>query len=81
MVLYTLCKLAALGRPPLSLIFGRHPLIFGRHLSWLRHQLRPTDEERDAVHLASAADLHDLEFRIRELDRPDRQRRGPFHHF
>jgi hypothetical protein len=74
MVLYTLCKLAALGRTPLSLIFGRH-------LSWLRHQLRPTDEERDAVHLASAADLHDLEFRIRELDRPDRQRRGPFHHF
>jgi hypothetical protein len=53
---------------------------FGRHLSWIRHQRLPTDEERDAAHLASAADLHELEFRIRELDRPDRQKRGPFHH-
>jgi hypothetical protein len=69
-----LCKLAALGRPPL-------PLGFGRQLSSIRHQFLPTDEERDAAHLASAADLHELEFRIRELDRPDRQRRGPFHHF
>ena len=74
MVLYTLCKLAALGRPPL-------PFVFGRHLSWIRHQLEPTDEERDAAHLASAADLHELEFRIRELNRPERQRRAPFHHF
>ena len=74
MVLYTLCKLAALGRPPL-------PLVVGRHLSWIRHQLEPTDEERDAAHLASAADLHELEFRIRELNRPERQRRAPFHHF
>ena len=70
MVLYTLCKLAALGRPP---------SVLERHLSWIRHQLEPTDEERDAAHLASATDLHELEFRIRELDRPGRQRRGPFH--
>ncbi|WP_262265822.1 DUF3563 domain-containing protein [Microvirga yunnanensis] len=74
MVLYTLCKLASLKRPS-------SPLVIGRHLTWIRHQLEPTDEERDAAHLASAADLHELEFRIRELDRPDRQRRGPFHHF
>jgi hypothetical protein len=72
MILYTLCKLATLGRPPL-------PLVFGRHLSWIRHRLEPTDEERNAADLASAADLHDLEFRIRKHDRPDRQRRGPFH--
>ena len=74
MVLYTLCKLAAFGRLPL-------PLVIGRHLTWIRHQLKPTDEERDAAHLASATDLHELEFRIRELDRPDRHRRGLFHHF
>ena len=74
MVLYTLCKLASFGRPS-------PPLVVGRHLSWIRHQLEPTDEERDAAHLASAADLHELEFRIRELDRPDRRRRGSFHHF
>ena len=74
MVLYSLCKLASLGRPPL-------PLRLARHLSWIRHQLLPTDEERDAAHLASATDLHELEVRIRELDRPGRQRRGSFHHF
>ena len=73
MVLYTLCKLASLGHPPL-------PLRIGRHLSWIRQRLLTTDEERDAAHLASAADRHELEFRIRELDRPGRTRRGPFHH-
>ena len=74
MVLYTLCKMTTLGRPPL-------PLVIGRHLTLIRHQLEPTDEERDAEHLASAADLHELESRIRDLDRRLRQRRGPFHHF
>ena len=73
MVLYTLCKLASLGHPPL-------PLRIGRHLSWIRQRLLTTDEKRDAAHLASAADLHELEFRIRELDRRGRKRRGPFHH-
>jgi hypothetical protein len=72
MVLYTLCKLASLSGPPL-------PSGFRRHRCWIPHQLLPTDEERDAAHLASAADLHELEFRIQELDRPDRQKRGPFH--
>ncbi|MET0526994.1 MAG: DUF3563 family protein [Microvirga sp.] len=74
MVLYTLCKLASLSGPPL--LSG-----FRRHWSWIRHQLLPTDEERDAAHLASAADLHELEFLIRELDRPARQRRGLFRRF
>jgi hypothetical protein len=74
MVLYTLCKLASDSGPPL--VSG-----FRRHRSWIRHQLLPTDEERDAAHLASAADLHELEARIRELDRSKRQRRGPFHPF
>jgi hypothetical protein len=73
MVLYTLCKLVTLSRPPL-------PLVFGRQLGWIRHQLEPTDEERDAAHLASATDLHDLEFLIRERDRSVRKRRGLFHH-
>jgi hypothetical protein len=74
MVLYTLCKLASVSGP--LLVSG-----FRRRRNWIRHQLLPTDEERDAAHLASAADLHELEARIRELDRSKRQRREPFHHF
>ena len=73
MVLYTLCKLASLGHPSL-------PLRIGRPLRWIRQRLLTTDEKRDAAHLASATDLHELEFRIRELDRPGRKRRGPYHH-
>jgi hypothetical protein len=73
MILFSLCKLASnLSHLSWSL---------GRRLSWVRHELLPTDEERDAEHLASAADLHELEFRIRELGRSNRQRRGPFHSF
>jgi hypothetical protein len=53
----------------------------GRHLGRIRHKFLPTDEERDAKHLAAAADLHELESRIRELDRSKRQKRGSFHHF
>jgi hypothetical protein len=71
MILFSLCKLAS-NLPHLSWSFRRH-------LSWVRHELLPTDEERDAAHLASAADLHELEFRIRELGRSNWQRRGPFH--
>ena len=72
MVLYTLCKLASWS--PTSALAHR-----------ASSELDPTapsdhDEERDAAHLASAADRHELEFRIRELDRPGRTRRGPFHH-
>ena len=74
MILFSLCKLASFNLPPLSLSLGRS-------LSRVRHELLPTDEERDAEHLASAADLHELESQIRELDRLKRQRRGPFHHF
>jgi hypothetical protein len=70
MILFSLCKLAS-NLPHLSSAFGRH-------LSWVRHELLPTDEERDTAHLASATDLHELEFRIRELGRSSRQRRGPF---
>jgi hypothetical protein len=53
----------------------------GLHMRQIRHAFLPTDEERDADQLASAADLHDLEACIRELDRSKRQRRGPFHPF
>jgi hypothetical protein len=74
MILFSLCKIASLDLPHLSLGLGRH-------LSWIRQEFLPTDEEHDAAHLASAADLHELEFRIRELDRSKRQRRGPFHSF
>jgi hypothetical protein len=45
----------------------------------LRREFLPTDEERDAAYLGSARNLHDLEFRIQELDRVDRQSRTPFH--
>jgi len=74
MVLFSLCKLAASDLPPRSLNLGPH-------LRRIRHAFLPTDEERDADHLASAADLHELESRIRELDRSKRQKRGPFHRF
>ena len=74
MVLFSLCKLVSLDLPPLTMKLGRH-------LGQIRHKFLPTDEERDMEHLASAADLDELEFRIRELDRAKRQKRGPFHQF
>jgi hypothetical protein len=74
MVLFSLCKLASFD---LLLLF----INLGLHLRRIRHAFLPTDEERDADHLASAADIHELESRIRQLDRSKRQRRGPFHHF
>jgi hypothetical protein len=74
MVLFSLGRLASLDLPSLTMKLGRH-------LRRIRHELLPTDEEREAEHLASAADLHELEFRLRELDRSKRQRRGPFHRF
>jgi hypothetical protein len=74
MVLFSLCKLASFDVPLLSINLGLH-------LRRIRHAFLPTEEERDADHLASAADLHELESQIRELDRSKRRRRGPFHHF
>jgi hypothetical protein len=74
MVLFSLCKLASFDVSLLSINLGPH-------LRRIRHAFLPTDEERDAEHLASAADLHELESQIRELDRSKRRRRGPFHHF
>ena len=74
MVLFSLCKLASFDVPLLSINLGLH-------LRRIRHAFLPTDEERDADHLASAADLHELESQIRELDRSKRRRRGLFHHF
>jgi len=74
MILFSLCKLA-------SFDFTRLSSGIGRHLRCVRRELLPTDEERDMAHLASAADLHELEFRIQELGRSIRQRRGPFHGF
>jgi hypothetical protein len=74
MVLFSLCKLASFNVPLLSINLGPH-------LRRIRHAFLPIDEERDAEHLASAADLHELESQIRQLDRSKRQRRGPFHHF
>jgi hypothetical protein len=73
MVLFSLCKLASLDLLPLTMKLGRH-------LGRIRHKVLPTDEERDTEHLASAADLHELESRIQALDRSKRQKRGPFHH-
>jgi len=74
MVLFSLCKLASFDLAP-------RPMSLGLHMRRIRHTFLPTDEERDADQLASAADLHDLEACIRELDRSKRQRRGPFHPF
>ena len=74
MVLFSLCKLASFNLPLLSINLGPH-------LRRIRHAFLPTEEERDAEDLASAADRHELESQIRELDRSKRRRRGPFHHF
>jgi len=73
MILFSLCKLASFDLPPLTMRLGRH-------LGRIRHKYLPADEERDMDHLTSAADLHELESRIRKLDRSKRQRRGPSHH-
>ncbi|PVE25254.1 hypothetical protein DC522_06920 [Microvirga sp. KLBC 81] len=53
----------------------------GCHLRQLRHHLLPTDAERDREYLEEACGRYDLEHRLRELDRPRRAARGPFHPF
>ncbi len=60
MVLFSLCKLASFDRPLLTLKLGCH-------LGRIRHKFLPTDEERDMEHLASAADLDELEDRQQRL--------------
>ena len=50
-----------------------------QRLKAIRREFLPTDEERDAAYLGMAPNLHDLEFRVQELDRARRQSRKPFH--
>jgi hypothetical protein len=50
-----------------------------QRLKELRREFLPTDDERDAAYLGMARNLHDLEFRMQELDRARRQSRTPFH--
>jgi hypothetical protein len=50
-----------------------------QRLKAMRRAFLPTDAERDAAYLGSARNLHDLEFRMQELDRARRQSRTPFH--
>ncbi|WP_409565002.1 DUF3563 family protein [Microvirga sp.] len=50
-----------------------------QRLKELRRRFLPTDKERDAAYLGTARNLHDLEFRMHELDRARRQSRTPFH--
>jgi hypothetical protein len=50
-----------------------------QQLKELRREFLPTDAERDAAYLGLARNLHDLEFRMQELDRARRQSRTPFH--
>jgi uncharacterized protein DUF3563 len=71
MILFLLCKLVS--RPL--------PGGLGRRLGRLRREILPTDGERDAAYLGAAGDRHDLEFRIKELDRSGRRARGPFGRF
>ena len=71
MILFSLCKLAA--RPL--------PGTLWRRLGRLRRAFLPSDRERDAAYLGAAGDRHDLEFRIREIDRAGRGARGPFRRF
>ena len=74
MILFSLCKLASRNLP-------RLPGILGHRLGGLRREFLPTERERDAAYLGAAGDLHDLEFRIRELDQAGRRTRGPFCRF
>ncbi len=74
MIFFSLCKLAS---RPLALPLGG----LGRRLIRLRREVLPTEGERDAAYLGAAGDRHDLEFRIRELDRSGRRARGPFRRF
>lgn len=74
MILLSLFDLALRRLPPL-------PTSLGSGLGRLRREVLPTDEERDAAYLAAAGDLYELEFRMRELNRPNRQRRGSFRPF
>jgi hypothetical protein len=50
-----------------------------QQLKELRREFLPTDAERDAAYLGTARNLHDLEFRMQEIDRARRQSRTPFH--
>jgi hypothetical protein len=50
-----------------------------QRLKELRREFLPTDDERDAAYLGMTRNLHDLEFRMQELDRARRQSRTPFH--
>jgi Protein of unknown function (DUF3563) len=53
----------------------------GSRLRDLRRQILPTDKEIDRHYLEEAGDLHDLEWRMRELDRPRRHARWPLNPF
>ena len=74
MILFSLCKLASRNLP-------RLPKSLGHRLRGLRRELLPTDRERETAYLGAAGSLHDLEFRIKELDRAGRGARGPFCRF
>ncbi len=50
-----------------------------QRLKELRREFLPTDEERDAAYLGMARNLHDLEFRMQEIDQARRQSRTLFH--
>lgn len=71
MILFSLCKLASRNLP-------RLPRSLRHRLRGFRREFLPTDRERDAAYLGAAGSLHDLEFRIRELDEAGRRARGPF---
>jgi hypothetical protein len=50
-----------------------------QRLKAVRRAFLPTNEERDTAYLGTARNLHDLKFRMQELDRARRQSRTPFH--
>ena len=74
MIFFSLCKLASHHLP-------RLPGSLGHSLRRLRREFLPTDKERDVAYLDGAGDLHELEFRMKELDQTGRQTRGPFRRF
>ena len=71
MILFSLCKLASRNLP-------RLPRSLEHRLRGLMREFLPTDRERETAYLGAAGDRHDLEFRIKELDRAGRRTRGPF---
>jgi hypothetical protein len=81
MILIPLLNLTFCRLPSISLSWDAWRARIGGCLRQFRHDLLPTDAERNRRYLEEACDRCDLEQRIRELDRVRQPARGLFHPF